>query len=125
MIMWIEDPLNSQRARVDANGRLLINNIVSREEFTALNPTPGTGIAQSIQTTFSATNGILAVRNTETDDEKGRAIIPISLRLINTVVGASTTRSEGLIALDTTSRYASAGSTLTGLKTNLHESPGS
>lgn len=81
--------------------------------FSFVNPTPGTGIAQTIQTSFSATNGILTLRNNAASANK--RIYPKLLRLINTVVGTSTTRSECLISVDNITRYSSGGSALTTL----------
>lgn len=88
--------------------------------FKAINPTPGTGIAQTIQTTFLATNGVFSLRNSDTAG--GKQIFPDYLRLICTVVGASTTRSEGLIAIDTITRYASGGSAITPVNVNSDSS---
>lgn len=81
--------------------------------FSAVNPTPGTGIAQTIQTSFSATNGILTLRNAAASANK--RIYPKLLRLINTVVGASATRSECLISVDNITRYSSGGSAIAAL----------
>lgn len=77
--------------------------------FSALTPTPDTGVAQTVQASFSATNGLLCVRNASALKYR-----PRYLRLVNTVVGTSTTRSECLVAVDQgTARYASGGSQLT------------
>lgn len=83
------------------------------ELFSAINPTPSTGIAQTIQATFLSTNGILTFRNNAASVNK--RMYPKLLRLINTVVGTSTTRSEGLISIDNITRYASGGSAITPL----------
>lgn len=85
--------------------------------FNAINPTPGTGIAQSIQATFSATNGAFCLRNGDTAG--GKRITMDYLRLINTVVGASTTRSEALVAIDSTIRYSSGGSAIIPTNANM------
>lgn len=77
--------------------------------YKALNPTPGTGIAEAIKTSFAGTAATVQLRN-PTANTKYK---PRYLRLVNTVVGASTTRSEALVVLDTgADRYSSGGSTL-------------
>lgn len=75
-----------------------------------VNPTPGTGIAQSIIAAFSATDGVFVLKNPGT---KARRYYMDYLRLIPTVVPASATRSELLVAIDDTARYSSGGSLLT------------
>lgn len=99
-------------------GELVVANMLADEMaqaeegslFSAVNPTPGTGIAQTIQTTFSATNGILTLRNNAANANK--RIYPKLLRLINTVAGASATRSEALVSVDNITRYSSGGSSI-------------
>jgi hypothetical protein len=78
--------------------------------FKAVNPTPGTGIAQAITAAFSGTAGLLCLGNPATSD---RLYYPEYIRLIPTVVPASATRSELLLAIDSILRYSSGGSTLT------------
>lgn len=88
--------------------------------FKAISPTPGTGIAQAITTAFSATAGALSLFN---GDSAGGAQIYLDyIRLINTVVGASTTRSEALVAIDNIQRYSSGGSLLTAVNPNMDSS---
>jgi hypothetical protein len=88
--------------------------------FGAINPTPGTGIAQTIQTSFSATNAVFNLRNGSTPGSSSPRYYLDYLRLICTVVGTSTVRSEGLVALDTgTARYGSGGSSLTVVNRNI------
>lgn len=84
--------------------------------FKAVNPTPETGIAQTIQATFLATNGILNVFNNNAGG--GKDIFLDYLRLVNTVVGTSTTRSACLVSVDQINRYSSGGSLLTGVNAN-------
>jgi hypothetical protein len=81
--------------------------------FSAINPTISTGIAASIQTTFSATNGLLSLRNNA--GANGVRIQPMSLRIIPTVLPASTTRVECAIAIDSIVRYSSGGTQITAL----------
>lgn len=108
--------------RMGAFGELMVGNVMPDEMaqaeegslFSAVNPTPGTGIAQTIQTSFSATNGILTLRNNAASANK--RIYPKLLRLINTVVGASGTRSECLISIDNITRYSSGGSAIATLQ---------
>lgn len=78
--------------------------------FKAVNPTPGTGIAQAVTAGFSATAGLLCIGNPANSK---KIYYPDYLRLIPTVVPASATRSEMLLALDQILRYSSGGSTLT------------
>lgn len=107
--------------RLNQFGELVIANALTDEQqqvdegalFSAVNPTPGTGIAQTIQASFLATNGILTLRNNAASANK--RIYPKLLRLINTVVGTSTTRSECLISVDSITRYSSGGSAITPL----------
>lgn len=88
--------------------------------LSVLNPTPDTGIAQSIIAAFSATDAILSIFNTEKTDVPGpnRAIYMDSIRLINTVVPASATRVEVLLSMDTKDRFTSGGSVLTPVNPN-------
>jgi hypothetical protein len=81
--------------------------------FKAINPTPGTGLATSIQTSFSSTNGVLAISN----GGSGSAphLILDYLRLIYTVVGTSTALTAGVVAIDNTIRYSSGGTAITAL----------
>lgn len=88
--------------------------------FNAINPTPGTGIAQTIQTSFSGTNGVLTVRNGTAGAHQKRLFLDY-VRLIPTVAPASATRSELLISLDDSTRYSSGGSSITALpNANMH-----
>jgi hypothetical protein len=80
--------------------------------FTAINATPGTGIAEAIKTSFAATAATAILRNTS-----GFLYRPQFIRLINTVAPASATRSEGLIAVDYgATRYSSGATALTAPK---------
>lgn len=88
--------------------------------FKAINSVPETGIAQTIQATFLATNGLLNVFNNGTKN-----IYLDYLRLINTVVGTSTTRSACLFSVDQINRYSSGGSLLTGVNANSGSALGS
>jgi len=78
--------------------------------YSAQNVTPGTGIAEAVKTSFAATAAMAIVRN------GGSRILvrPKFIRLINTVVPASATRGEMVIALDSgVTRYASGATALT------------
>jgi len=81
--------------------------------FSAINPTIGTGIAASIQTSFLATNGFLTLRNNA--GANGVRLIPQWIRLIPTVVAASATRIEAAITIDSIVRYSSGGTNITAL----------
>lgn len=88
--------------------------------FKATNPTLGTGIVQTIQTAFSATNCILLMRSSSLT----KSVIPHYIRLINTVAGASTTSSRLAIALDTANRYSSGATDLSGQIVNANTAYG-
>jgi len=85
--------------------------------FKAINATPGTGIAQTIQTTFLSTNGVFMILNG--DAASGKHLVMDYIRLINTVVGTTTTRSEAVLAVDNTNRFSAGGSTLTAVNANM------
>lgn len=84
--------------------------------FSAVNPTPGTGIAHTIRASFSATDAIFHIRNTGSG---GEYLFMDYIRLIPTVIPAAATRSELLIAVDTSSRYSSGGTALTPVNRNV------
>lgn len=90
--------------------------------YKALTPTPGTGIPQAITTSFSALAAVVHLRNPSSLKYR-----PQYIRLINTVVGASSTRSEGLVALDSGSdRYSgSGGSTLSPVNADMSDTTAS
>lgn len=90
--------------------------------FSATNPTPGTGIAASIIAAFSATNGVFLIRNAGSG---GEYLFMDYLRLIPTVIPASATRSELLVAVDNTTRWSSGGSTLTSTNRSMASSAAS
>ena len=105
-----------KQIRVDQYGAVFSRNevLASAEDgtyFRATNPTIGTGIAQGIQTSFSATaNVLLAMVN----GSATKIIIPHYIRLLNTAAGASTTQARLAITTDTVNRYSSGGTDLTG-----------
>lgn len=84
--------------------------------FRAVNPTPDTGIAQGIIASFSATAGLLRLRNGAAATKR---FYVDYIRLIPSVVPASATRSEILLAVDDVNRYSSGGSTLTPRNVNM------
>jgi hypothetical protein len=84
--------------------------------WKACNPTLGTAIADNIQTSFSATKGILCVVNT--DSAGGKSIYPDYLKLIPAVAPASATSTEIAIAIDTVNRYSSGATNLTPVNAN-------
>ena len=83
--------------------------------WKAINPTPGTAIAQSIVAAFTTTDAVFLLRNA---DASKRYYMDY-LRIINNVAPANATRSEGLIAIDSSSRYSSGGSSLTPVNPNM------
>lgn len=84
-----------------------------RRYFRAVNPTPGTGIAMGVQTSFSDTANALLVLYSAT-----KQIYPDYLRLICTAAGASTTQSDLAIVTDTGDRKSAGGSALTVVSSN-------
>jgi hypothetical protein len=91
---------------------------VSGRRFSALNPTPDTGIAQAVQATFSATAALLNIFNATPFvaaqyQSNLPIIIPIWIRLIMTVAPASATRMAFIATTDAQDRFSSGGSVLT------------
>lgn len=82
--------------------------------------TPGTGIAQAITTSFSATAGPLVLVN----GSATKKIVPHYIRFINTAAGASTTSARIAVAIDSANRYSSGGTDLTGFITNQNSALG-
>jgi hypothetical protein len=79
--------------------------------WKAVNGTLGTGIVDNIQTSFSATKGLLCAVNT--DSAGGKCIYPDYLKVICTQAPASATSAEVAIAIDVINRWSSGGSDLT------------
>lgn len=84
--------------------------------FRATNATFGTGIAQAIQTSWTATTPILTLFNS--DAAGGLSIVPDYIKLINSAAGASTTASHMAAILDAGNRFSSGGSALTAANAN-------
>lgn len=82
--------------------------------FVGTNPTPGTGVAMGIQTSFSDTANVLFLCQ-----GAGKIWYPDYLRLICTAAGASTTASDIAIVTDTISRFSAGGTGST--KVNVFE----
>jgi hypothetical protein len=81
------------------------------KNFSVVNPTPGTGIAQAIESAFAATAALAVLRNTGSSG----LVRPKYIRQIFTVAPASGSACHGRIALDSgVTRVTAAGSTLTG-----------
>lgn len=91
--------------------------------YKTINGTPDTGIAQTIQTSFSATNGVLSMFNNATSGTTH--LVMDYIRLICATVGTSTTRSEAILAIDNINRYSSGGTTLTAKGANMDIATGS
>jgi hypothetical protein len=75
--------------------------------FTATNPTPGTGVAQALVTSFSSTSGLFAIFNSA--PVGGVNIYLDYLRLIYTAVPATAIGQDFVFAIDSTSRAPTAG----------------
>src|ERR1700690_2129127 len=79
--------------------------------------TPGTAIAYSVQTTFSATIAYLIMRNTASAG--GLRVYPDYIRLLCTTAPASATAGDWAIVLDPSNRYTSGGTVISGTNTNM------
>lgn len=106
-----------KQARADRYGALHSRNelLAWAEEgtyFKALaSATPGTGVAQAITTSFSATAVPLVMVN----GSSTVSVIPHYIRLVNTAAGASTTSSNMALSIDTANRYSSGGTDISSL----------
>jgi hypothetical protein len=88
--------------------------------FVATNPTPGTAIAQTIQTSFLATNALCTIFN---GNAAGGARIYLDyIRLIVGTAAASATSCELAAVLDKINRFSSGGSAITPVCSNLDAS---
>lgn len=81
------------------------------QSYRVTNPTFGTGIAQSIVTSFTATSPLLSVFNG--DSAGGVSIYLDYIKLICAAAGASSTAAHLAMVLDTIDRWSSGGSRLT------------
>lgn len=89
--------------------------------FKALgSATPLTGIAQAVTTAFSATAVPLVLVN----GSSTARIIPHYIRLTCTAAGTTTTSSAYALSIDSTNRYASGGTDLTGFIANSNSGLG-
>ena len=79
--------------------------------------TPGTAIAYSVQTTFSATIAYVLIRNTA--GAAGLRVYPDYIRLLCTTLPASATAGDWALVLDPTNRLTSGGTTISGTNTNM------
>lgn len=88
--------------------------------FTAMNPTPGTGIISTAQTTLADTAPLLLIKNNN-QIGSGINIYPDFLRLHVTVVGVGHTSPKLTVKTDQStsnaSRYTSGGSAITPVST--------
>lgn len=91
--------------------------------FKAINPTPDTGIASAITAAFSATAALWTLYNA--DAANGKQIALDYIRIIPTVVPASATRSEVVIAIDNIQRFSSGGSTIAAKGANMDQATAS
>jgi len=85
--------------------------------FRVTNPTPGTGIAQSIVTAFAAVSPLVTLFNGNAAG--GASIYPDYIKLICAAAGASSTSGQLAAVLDTVDRYTSGGSLLTPVNANM------
>lgn len=82
--------------------------------------TPGTGVAQAITTSFSATAVPLVMVNGSSTVR----VIPHYIRLTNTAAGATTSSSLAAISIDSANRYSSGGTDLSTLIFNSNSALG-
>jgi len=90
--------------------------------FKASNPTPNTGILASVQTTFSATNGLLLLEAASAGAD--RQVVVDYIRLIVVGPGTGTTRVDALVAIDNIPRFSSGGSLITNVNSNMDSGTG-
>lgn len=109
----------NSNARLFDRGELAIRSLLDGlmnasdegSHFVAANSTtPGTGIAQGIQTAFSATANVLC---TIVNSDTALCLHLDTIRLINAVAGASTTSAQIALQLDPTIRSVTGGTALT------------
>lgn len=82
--------------------------------------TPGTGVAQAITTSFSATAVPLVMVNGSSTIR----VIPHYIRLVNTAAGSTTTSSLAAVSIDSANRYSSGGTDISGLIYNSNSALG-
>jgi hypothetical protein len=95
------------RARLDASWPCAQNMLGNY--FRAGSPTPGTGIAMGIQTSFSDTANVLALLY----NGGAKRVVMDFLKLICTAAGSTTTSAHVAVKIDNKNRYTSGGSALT------------
>lgn len=89
--------------------------------FKTTNPTVGTGLTATIQTSFAATNAFFNIRNT--DSAGGKRLYMDYITLICNTVPATATSMQLAVTLDNpvTVRYSSGGSALTAVNANMDD----
>jgi hypothetical protein len=95
------------KARLDASWPCAQNMLGNY--FRAGSPTPGTGIAMGIQTSFSDTANVLALLY----NGGAKRVVMDFLKLICTAAGTTTTSSHVAIKIDNKDRYTSGGDDIT------------
>lgn len=119
----------SQQARVTARGEFLVVTMTQgtyplADEgayFTAVNPTPGTGIIHALTTAWSATAALFCLRNTDSEGAKRIYLDYVKLLCIGTAPTA-TTSIRLAVTLDNTNRYSSGGTSITPKNVNMDSS---
>lgn len=86
--------------------------------FTAVNPTPGTGIIHALTTAWSATAALLCLRNTDAEGAKRIYLDYVKLMCLGTAPTA-TTSIRLAITIDNTNRYSSGGTAITPQNVNM------
>jgi hypothetical protein len=86
--------------------------------FTAVNPTPGTGIIHALTTAWSATAALFVLRNTDAEGAKRIYLDYVKLLCLGTAP-TGTTSVRLAITIDNTNRFSSGGTAITPTNTNM------
>lgn len=92
--------------------------------FTAVNPTPGTGIIHALTTSWSATAALFCLRNTDSAGGKRLYLDYVKLLTISTAP-TGTTSVRLAVTIDSTNRYSSGGTSITPKSVNMDVAPAS
>lgn len=119
----------NQQARVGGRGELVVIPVTQgtyplADEggyFTAVNPTPGTGIIHALTTAWSATAALFCLRNTDGEGAKRIYLDYVKLMCLGTAPTA-TTSIRLAITIDNTNRFSSGGTAITPKNVNMDSS---
>lgn len=89
--------------------------------FKATNPTPSTGVAHALTTTFADTTCLFVLRNTDAEGAKRLYLDYVRLHLVSASPTAATSI-ECAVKVDNTNRFSSGGSAITPVNSNMDSS---